>query len=64
MHTNARQAPATRALTELSPPAIDWVALAGGMGVPAARVDTAGGLAEQLAAALAMPGPFLIQANI
>ncbi|KXZ51227.1 hypothetical protein GPECTOR_13g714 [Gonium pectorale] len=56
--------PATRALTDLSSPRLDWVALAGGMGVPAARVDTTEGLAEQLTAALQMPGPFLIQANL
>lgn len=57
-----RQGAATRALTDLSGPPLDWVALAAGMGVPASRADTAEAFAQQLAAALQAPGPHLIHA--
>jgi acetolactate synthase-1/2/3 large subunit len=50
------------ALTELSHPVIDWVALAGSFGVPAVRVDSAEGLARELDAALAERGPRLLEA--
>ncbi len=53
---------ATRALTALEPPAIDWVAVAAGLGVPGSRVETAEALATALATALAEPGPRLIEA--
>ena len=53
--------PKARALTDLANPALDWVQLAGGMGVPATRVETAEGLAEALARALAEPGPHLVE---
>ena len=59
-----RQGAATRSLTDLSRPAIDWVSLAAGMGVPATRADTCQALAEQLAAALQAEGPRLIQAML
>jgi acetolactate synthase I/II/III large subunit len=49
-------------LLDLSRPNLDFVALAHGMGVPATRAETAEALAEQLAAALAEPGPHLIEA--
>lgn len=48
-------------LTNLSNPALDWVELSRGFGVPAARVDTAEDLARELARALAAPGPYLIE---
>ena len=54
--------PAARALTELSNPALDWCAIARGMGVPAARATDADGFAKELARALAEPGPALIEA--
>jgi acetolactate synthase-1/2/3 large subunit len=54
-------APGARALTSLSGPALDWVALAGGMGVPARRATTAGELTDALAQALAEPGPHLVE---
>ncbi|BCX16479.1 MAG: hypothetical protein KatS3mg117_0161 [Geminicoccaceae bacterium] len=54
--------PATRALTALEPPAIDWVDVARGLGVPGARVETAEDLARILEVALREPGPFLIEA--
>jgi acetolactate synthase-1/2/3 large subunit len=43
---------------------LDFVALAHGLGVPAVRVTTADGLAQQLGKALAEPGPHLIEAVI
>ncbi|MCX8101005.1 MAG: acetolactate synthase large subunit [Geminicoccaceae bacterium] len=54
--------PATRALTSLADPPIDWVAVARGFGVPGARVATTAALAAALDRALAEPGPFLIEA--
>jgi acetolactate synthase-1/2/3 large subunit len=53
--------PKTSSLTDLSRPAIDWVRLAGGLGVPAERVDTAEGLRRALERALAEPGPHLVE---
>ncbi len=53
---------ATRAFTELRPPELDWVALARGQGVPAARARTAEELARELRRALGEPGPYLIEA--
>ena len=49
-------------MMRLDAPALDWVALARGMGVEAARADTAEGFATLLGSALARPGPFLIEA--
>ena len=51
-----------RALLDLRRPDLDFVALATGMGVPATRATTAEELAEQLARALAEPGPHLVDA--
>jgi acetolactate synthase-1/2/3 large subunit len=53
--------PNVRSLVGLDGPAIDWVKLAAGFGVPGASVRTAEDLARNLAAALAEPGPFLIE---
>jgi acetolactate synthase-1/2/3 large subunit len=49
-------------LLDLGGPGLDFVALAGGMGVPATRATTAEELAGQLRRALAEPGPHLIDA--
>ena len=49
-------------LLDLGGPALDFVALASGMGVPATRATTAEELADQLRRALAEPGPHLIDA--
>lgn len=49
-------------LIGLTDPAIDWVRLAEGLGVPGARAETAESLAQELARALAEPGPRLIEA--
>jgi acetolactate synthase-1/2/3 large subunit len=51
-----------RAMTDLSEPPLDWVALAKGMGVPGARAEDADGLVRALERALGEPGPFLIEA--
>jgi len=51
-------------LLELSPPTIDFVALAAGMGVPASRATTCEELAAQLRTAFAEPGPHLIDAML
>jgi acetolactate synthase-1/2/3 large subunit len=54
--------PAATALLDLGRPDIDFTALAAGMGVPATRARTTAELAAQFAAALATPGPHLIEA--
>ncbi len=52
------------ALTELTQPALDWVALARGMGVPGTRADTAEAFATAVERALGEPGPALIEALV
>jgi acetolactate synthase-1/2/3 large subunit len=49
-------------LLDLGAPALDFVALARGMGVPGERAETAEELAAALRRALAEPGPHLVQA--
>ncbi|HVM58706.1 MAG TPA: acetolactate synthase large subunit [Gaiellaceae bacterium] len=53
-----------RALLDLTPPDLDFVALATGMGVPATRATTCDELAAQLGVAFAEPGPHLIEARL
>ena len=53
--------PRARSLTSLGDPPLDWVALAGSMGVPGRRATTAGELRAALADALAEPGPHLVE---
>ncbi|MGW0162897.1 acetolactate synthase large subunit [Mycobacterium sp. NPDC003323] len=53
-----------RSLLDIGNPDIDFVAIAAGFGVPASRASTAEELAEQFAAALAEPGPHLIDAAV
>ena len=57
----AEPGPQARGLTSLESPALDWVALAKGYGVPASQVDTAGALAEALERGLREPGPQLVE---
>jgi acetolactate synthase-1/2/3 large subunit len=52
--------PAARHLTGLDRPAVDWVQVSRGLGVPARAVETAEALAGELGHALAEPGPRLI----
>ena len=51
-------------MLNLDEPDLDWIALAGGMGVEAARADNAENFADLLRAGLARRGPFLIEAVI
>jgi acetolactate synthase-1/2/3 large subunit len=56
--------PRARSLLDLGEPTLDFVALATGMGVPARRAETAEEFADALRAALAEPGPHLIDAIV
>ncbi|MDD9372180.1 MAG: thiamine pyrophosphate-dependent enzyme, partial [Acidimicrobiales bacterium] len=56
--------PKAKSLLDLSQPDIDFVALSRGLGVPATRATTAEELNDQLARALAEPGPALIEAIV
>ncbi len=58
----AEPGPKATSLTELSQPPLDWVALAQGFGLPGRRVERAEDLVRALEAALAEPGPHLIEA--
>lgn len=53
-----------RALTDLGHPTLDFVQLAGAMGVPAERVHDAEGLAQAMRRSFATPGPRLIEATM
>lgn len=54
--------PKAEALLDLTSPALDFVGIAAGMGVPARRVATAEELADALQWAFSEPGPHLIEA--
>ncbi len=56
--------PKAAALLDLTKPSLDFVAIATGMGVPARRAGTAEEFTAALTAALAEPGPHLIDAVI
>jgi len=51
-------------LTDLGEPCIDWVDLAQGYGVPAARAETAAEFSSALSRGLSVKGPFLIEATL
>lgn len=53
---------ATRRLLELAEPAISWVDVARGFGVPGERAETAEDLEAALARAAASDGPYLVEA--
>jgi acetolactate synthase-1/2/3 large subunit len=53
-----------RRMMEIDHPSLDWVALAKGMGVEAAKAETAERFRDVLAAALRRRGPFLIECAI
>jgi acetolactate synthase-1/2/3 large subunit len=55
---------ASNELFDLSRPELDWVKLAGGMGVEARRVETLEGFADVFKAACTRPGPFLVEFRI
>ena len=50
-----------RALTDLIDPELDWRQLAGGMGVPASRPESAEAFHSELQKAFNEPGPHLIE---
>ena len=56
--------PKAEALLDLTPPRMDFVAMAQGMGVPARRATTAKEFCAALADARAEPGPHLIEAVV
>jgi acetolactate synthase-1/2/3 large subunit len=56
--------PKAKSMLDLSHPDLDFVALAAGMGVPATRATTADELLDQLARALAEPGPHVVESII
>src|SRR4051794_36356082 len=49
------------AMMDLDDPALDWVRLANGMGVEAARAETLERCGDLLAQSFARPGPFLVE---
>ena len=53
--------PRAFSLTDLSRPPPDWVQLAAGLGVPAARADSIDSLRDALRRALSAQGPYLIE---
>ena len=55
---------ASRRLTNIADPAIRWVELAEGFGVPARTVDSAEAFAEAMREALSRSGPSLIEAKL
>jgi acetolactate synthase-1/2/3 large subunit len=56
--------PTAQAMLDLGSPSLDWVALAAGFGVDAARADTPERLGALFQQANARPGPFLIEMAI
>ena len=52
------------ALFDLNKPALDWVALAKGQGVPGTKATTSEEFAKALESALACDGPYLIEAEL
>jgi acetolactate synthase-1/2/3 large subunit len=62
--TGAQPGPKSDELFGLSRPELDWVKLAGSMGVEAAQVESLEGFADVFQAACARRGPFLIEFRI
>jgi acetolactate synthase-1/2/3 large subunit len=60
----ARAGPAAAHMVDVTDPDIDWVRLSEGLGVPAARAETAERLVSLMTSALAARGPFLIEARL
>ncbi len=56
--------PRARAMLDLGHPSIDFVELATGLGLQAARAETAEEFSEELARALAAPGPSVVEAIV
>jgi acetolactate synthase-1/2/3 large subunit len=62
--TGAEPGRASNTFFDLGRPDLDWVSLARGMGVEAARVETLEGFADTFRAACGRRGPFLIEFRI
>ncbi|HEY6795088.1 MAG TPA: acetolactate synthase large subunit [Kineosporiaceae bacterium] len=60
-HGTTQCGPQASALTSLSDPPLDWVALARGFGVPATRAGCVGQLRQSLTEAGNTDGPFLVE---
>jgi acetolactate synthase-1/2/3 large subunit len=63
-HGQEQPGPHACALTSLDGPRVDWVAMAGGFGVAAARVATAGELSQAVKHAVAEGGTHLIEMTL
>ncbi|MEL6197044.1 MAG: acetolactate synthase large subunit [Pseudomonadota bacterium] len=63
VRVGANPGPSALALTDIDRPTLDFVSLARGMGVEATAVDCPRALSDRLAAAVAEPGPYLIEAR-
>ncbi len=63
-NVGANGGPASQSLFSLNDPNLDWLKIAEGFGVEAARADTLEALADLLAAANRRSGPFLIELAI
>lgn len=63
-NVGANPGPKAHDIFDLDRPALDWVAVANGLGVEAARAETAEAFNRALAAAFAGSGPFLIEAVV
>ena len=57
----ANPGPTAMNMLDLGNPDLDWIKLAEGMGVEAARTESLDGLADLLAGSLGRNGPFLIE---
>ena len=57
----AQQGPASSELFDIGRPDLDWVKLANGMGVEAARADTLDAFDDVFRAATSRRGPFLVE---
>jgi acetolactate synthase-1/2/3 large subunit len=60
----AQAGPRAKGMLDLSEPPINFAALASGMGVPATRPEDATAFVHDLRAALAEPGPHLIDVEV
>jgi len=58
----AQTGPMARSMLRLDNPLLNWVKIGEGFGVPAAAVDSAAALAQELERALTHKGPYLIEA--
>ena len=54
--------PKAKAMFDLGDPYVDWVSLANGFGIPAARAETIEEFSAQIEVAMAAKGPRLIEA--